>query len=235
MGISELFFPKQYKCIFCGCETGNYAICDKCNASLPYISEPICEKCGGHKSGAGDVCIECKDKNLYYEKCYCVFDYIDDVQSKIIAFKQGGYKHIGETFAYVINDKFQTIDNKIDIIIPIPISKERLKERGFNQSEVLCQELDTKLPISSNLLSRIRNTPHQTGLSKSNRLKNLEGCFEVTNKKAIKGKRILLIDDIYTTGSTLNECAKTLITCGASTVYGLCLARAKYKLDRVIA
>ena len=230
----DLFFPKQIKCMFCGRETKEFGICEECIKLLPYVPEPTCLKCGGRKTGEGDVCIECKDKTLNFERCYCVFEYKDMIQDKIISFKQAGYKYIGETFAWLISKKLQEVNLDLDLIIPVPISDERRKERGFNQSEVLCQEIDSTVPIMDNILSRTHDTPHQTGLSKSNRQRNLLGAFKVLDKSRIKGKTILLVDDIYTTGSTLNECSKTLLKGGAKKVYALCLARASYKLDKVI-
>ena len=88
--------------------------------------------------------------------------------------------------------------------------------------------------VNTTILVRHKDTPHQTGLSRENRLTNLSGAFEVTDKKLIRNKTILLVDDIYTTGSTLNECARTLKKAGASRVISLCLARTPIKLDRVL-
>ncbi|MBE5736254.1 MAG: ComF family protein [Clostridiales bacterium] len=233
MAIIDLFFPSHIKCIFCGEETKAIAICDKCYASLPFITAQKCLKCGGVVKGDGGVCIECKGRDLHYDRCYCLLSYTGIVQSKVITFKQAGYKHIGETFAHIMKLGLKEIEEPIDVIVPVPIHDTRRKERGFNQSEVLCTEIKD-VPIDTTLLIRSVNTPHQTGLSRENREKNLIGCFAVPDKKLVTGKSILLVDDIYTTGSTLSECARTLKKAGAKKVYAMCLARAPYKLDNIV-
>ena len=114
-----------------------------------------------------------------------------------------------------------------DVIIPVPLHATRLYERGFNQAEVLCEEISKKYErqYRNDLLFRIKDTPHQTGLNRDNRLLNLSNAFKITDIKKIKNKRILIIDDIFTTGSTLDEVAFTLLKAGAKSVSGLCLAR----------
>lgn len=234
MGIIDLFFPRQVKCMFCKSETGEFGICDKCLEILPMIEEPSCNKCGGRLIGDGSVCIECKGRKLDYDRCFCVLSYEEDVKQKIISFKQNGIKHIGETFAWLIERKFNELNLNVDMIIPVPINDNRLKERGFNQSEILAGELVSTGKVNTNIIFRIIDTPHQTGLSRENREINLKDCFKVKDKKSVKGKIILLIDDIYTTGSTLSECARTLRKAGATKVYALCLARTPVESARVL-
>ena len=233
MDIIDLFFPRQVKCIFCGRETKEYGICEDCYDHLPFVEPPYCVKCGGHVIGKGHVCVECKKKETEIDSCYSVLYDIDDVAKKIVSFKQSGAKYLGESFAYLIEDKFKQINERIDMIIPVPISERRLKERGYNQSEILCNELPKDL-VKTDVFARIEDTPHQTGLGRSNRLSNLKGAFKVLDKKSIKGNVVLILDDIYTTGSTLNECARTLKSAGAKKVIGLTLARAKPKMEKVL-
>ena len=230
----DLFFPRQVKCMFCGSETKVFGVCDACYKSLPFIKDPACSKCGGSLNTLGSVCVECKNKNSYLDRCYAVFEYTKDIQAKVISFKQGGVKHIGETFAYCIQEKFNNIEEKINLIIPVPISNERRKVRGYNQSEILCNELMDTNKVRLDILVRPSDTPHQTGLDRKHRLKNLKDAFQVIDKSKVVCKTILLVDDIYTTGSTLNECARTLKLAGASRVIGLVLARASYKTDKLL-
>lgn len=229
----DLFFPRQVKCIFCNRETSKFGICNICYEQLPFITSPTCAICGGSCKGKTHVCLECKGRKFSFEKCYCALDYRDEVQQKIISFKQGGVLHIGEAFAFIIEELFKNIQEEIDIIIPVPINEARLKERGFNQSEVLCANLDHTQKVDKGILKRTKDTPHQTGLGRQNREDNLEGAFNVEDKQKIKGKTILLVDDIYTTGSTLNECAKTLRKYKPKKIIAMCLARAPIKIDRI--
>ena len=236
MSIIDMLFPSQVKCLNCGVETSKLAICDKCIKNLTIIPPPTCAICGGEISGKGKVCIECKGREFAFTRNYSIFVYADMVRKMIIDFKQNGHKAIGEMFAYFIEDKCDDIlvKNNIDIIIPVPISEERLKERKFNQSEVLCSRLLLTNKVDVNALIRVKPTPHQTGLSRSNREENLKDAFVVANKKNIKGKTVLLVDDIYTTGSTLNACSKILKNSGANEVITLTLARVPVKKERVL-
>jgi len=236
MSVLDLFFPRGVKCIFCGCETKVFGICDDCYNNLPIIDSYTCYKCGGRVLKNNKVCIECKNVNFDYDRCFAVLSYENDVQSKILSFKQSGYKYIGYAFAKLIADKYKdcSLDKVVDIIVPMPINDIRLKERGFNQSQVLCEDLLDTGKVSFDLIKRIKDTPHQTGLSRENRKRNLKGCFEVVDKKKVKDKTILIVDDIYTTGSTIDECAKTIKKAGASCVYAICLARAPIKKDNII-
>ena len=235
MSIIDLIFPTNFKCINCGAETDRLAMCDDCVKYLTFVPSPHCAICGGELSGKGKVCVECKGREFKFDKNYSIFLYDDIVRNKIIDFKQNRHKAIGEMFAYFVEDKCNEIfaNHNIDIIIPVPISDERLKERRFNQSEVLCSRLP-KDKLMTDILKRIKPTPHQTGLSRVNREDNLKSAFEVTNKKIIKGKTILLVDDIYTTGSTLNACSSELVSAGAKKIIALTLARVPVRKDRIL-
>lgn len=222
--ILELFFPKDCKCVFCGRETRRYGICEECYSHLPFVIGKVCSVCGASNPSRSSVCIECKGRDFAFKRNISILDYDGEVRRKIVSFKQEGNKYIGRAFAWLVANKINELDLDMDFIIPMPISDERLKERGFNQTEVLCELLDKDL-VRTDILVRVKNTPHQTGLSRENRETNLKSAFKVLDKKVVKGKKILLIDDIYTTGSTLNESAETLLKAGASEVYTLTLAR----------
>ncbi len=236
MGVVDLLFPRQVKCVNCGDEVDRFGICDKCVKLLTLIPSPTCEICGGENSGKGKVCIECKGRHFEFVKNYSLFSYIADVRSKIISFKQNSNKAIGEMFAYFIADRYDRIiaEHNIDIVIPVPISVDRLKSRKFNQSEVLCSQISERDKVNNSILVRVKDTPHQTGLSRLNREENLKNSFKVMDKKIVKGKSILIVDDIYTTGATLNACARSLKDAGAKEIFALTLARAPIKRDKVL-
>jgi ComF family protein len=116
---------------------------------------------------------------------------------------------------------------KFDIILPVPLHRNRLRERGFNQSELLAKNLarSTNMPIEPKALRRIKPTIAQAGLSRAKRFANLKAAFRVDKSSAVAGKKLLLIDDVFTTGSTLGECAKALLKAKAESVDALVLAR----------
>ena len=115
-----------------------------------------------------------------------------------------------------------------DIVLPVPLHPKRLKERGFNQSGLLAKEFSRMqgLPVSFDLLIRKNWTEPQTRLNRKERLENVKGAFSLCDASAVRGRRVLLIDDVFTTGTTLSECAKTLKKAGASEVHVLTVTRA---------
>ncbi|ESP62901.1 Competence protein F, phosphoribosyltransferase domain, protein YhgH [Smithella sp. ME-1] len=113
------------------------------------------------------------------------------------------------------------------LIIPVPLHIKRLRERGFNQSLILARAIGKKrqIPVNFSLLKRRKFTTTQTGSNRNERKQNIKGAFEVSDKNKIKGENVILIDDVYTTGATVNECAKTLIEAGVRKISALTLAR----------
>lgn len=225
MKILDLIFPQTIKCFVCGREVSVKGACDYCYTHLPWIKGNTCINCGGNVIGDGKVCEDCKKDKYYFLKNYSIFNYTGDLQKVVLSFKSGN-KYLGYYLSDIINDYVKKNKIHFDLIIPMPIHKNRVKSRGFNQSEILVENLKDKYTIEKDVILRIKDTPHQTGLSRENRKINLKSAFEVIDKEKIKDKTILLVDDIYTTGSTLNECSKTLFKNGAKEIVCLCLARA---------
>jgi ComF family protein len=144
-------------------------------------------------------------------------------------FKYGRSISLGDALGSFMADfSFPDFDQaEYSLLIPVPLHVKKLRQRGFNQSLLLARALGKKykLPVNFSLLKRSKFTLTQTGLHKNEREKNIKGAFIVTDKEKISGKKIILIDDVYTTGATINECAKTLIKAGAEKVAALTLAR----------
>ncbi len=169
---------------------------------------------------------------------YSLFNYKDTlVQQALWELKYRGNRHIARLFASIIYDELlEKLSDMIlfddfrnPVIIPLPLSHERLRERGWNQSEMIARELKNidkskNFTVRTDILKKIRHTPAQTKLSKEKRLKNLKGCFNVSRPEAIKQKNIILLDDVTTTGSTLEEAARTLLKAGAKKVIGITVA-----------
>ena len=132
---------------------------------------------------------------------------------------------LGRLMSDFINNELS--DKRFDTIIPVPLHSIRLRERGFNQAEILAKRIakHTNHPVCTDALKRIKPTKTQTGLSKTKRFTNLSGAFKITKEDSIREKKILLIDDVFTTGSTINEAAKTLLRAKPKSVEALVLAR----------
>lgn len=216
-------------------------LCTECLNNFSPIDSPICSRCGKpFKTRAGDdhECEDCIRISRHFNKARAagVFD-----QSLMHLIHQLKYKDkihlakpLGRLLRSALHRFWDTAD--IDLIIPVPLHRKRLQHRRFNQTYLLikqwqknntpCNHGAASLEIDKTILTRERHTKPQTGLSRKERIKNIKNAFRVTNPKKVNGKRILVVDDVYTTGATTNECARVLLKHGAKRVDVLTLARA---------
>lgn len=215
----DLFFPS-----FCvGCHEEGNLLCRKCQKQIITVQATICPECS-KLSDTGRYCERCrKDKALrgiivatYYEE--------GPIKEMIHNFK---YNHALELKKVLSNLLAQAVNQKkFDLITFAPLHRRRLAERGFNQAEILAEETSMKLKLPCvETLIKTKSTKRQVGLTGGARRQNLDRVFKIKKGIDITKKKILIIDDITTTGTTLNECAKVLKTAGAKEVWGLVVAR----------
>ena len=216
-------------------------LCSACLERYAPVESPICIRCGMmFKSREGDdhLCGDCIKEPKRFKIARAPGIYDRTLKKAIHCLKYRGKIQMARPFGMLLFAafiRFWDIKN-IDLIIPVPLHTKRLKERGFNQSYLLVRnwkQLAAKLSIEMsdiaverNVLVRSRWTEPQTGLGRKKRMKNIKNAFKVNDCSRIAGKRILLVDDVLTTGATVNECAKTLLSDGAKRVDVLTLARA---------
>ncbi|MFC2158920.1 ComF family protein [Acidobacteriota bacterium] len=153
------------------------------------------------------------------------------LKDMILLFKYRGYKCLGHNlaqFTYRFLGKEESLWEGIDLILPVPLHRKKQGKRGFNQSLVLARFLGVQknIPCDQKILKKVRQSPPQTSLEAEDRLRNLKDVFTVRRPDRISGKRVLLIDDVFTTGATLNECARMLLETGALEVRALTVAQA---------
>jgi ComF family protein len=226
--ILNTLFPKF--CLFCQKEE-NY-LCSDCQALLEISENFYCLCLKPLRLPKPGKCKNCSDKKI--NGLYFALPYQNKLVQKLIHdFKYEPFiKELKENLALLLKN-YLTLNNlKINqfsnfVIIPVPLDKKRLRWRGFNQAEEIAKELNKflKLPLFNDVLLKTKRTIPQVNLSAEEREKNLERAFSVSLPEKIKDKDILLIDDVYTTGSTLNEAAKTLKEAGAKSVWGMVIAR----------
>ena len=178
-------------------------------------NEFLCGKCEKMlKNQSKFEIIENKYNSNFYDNHLYIFQYQGIIRKTILDYKFNEKAYLYKTFVnFLLKDKkFFNILKTYDTIIPVPISKNRKKQRGYNQCLLLSKEISKILQIenNNNCLYKKKDIIPQSTLNKEEREKNIKGAYELKNIETIKNKRILLIDDIYTTGSTLNECAKIL-------------------------
>ena len=185
------------------------------------------------------VCQSCAERPPSYTRAWTLYPYLPPLQDAICLFKYRGKVALASSLARLMIDRLPPLDS-LDLIIPVPLHAQRLREREFNQSLLLADRVARHLdiPVSATNLIRIAPALAQTTLSRKGRLKNLRGAFALHHPESITGKRILLIDDVFTTGTTVNECAKTLRKGGSGDVFVLTLGRtmdAGTVPDRILA
>lgn len=220
-----ILFPQT--CCFCGKVCRNN-ICEECKKKITYIQEPICKKCGKPiRYEEKEYCGDCAGKKKYYEQGKSVWLHKDNVCWSIYQFKYHNRRIYGKFYAeelFRLYGKWIK-DKKIDVIIPVPLHRRRRRKRGYNQAEIVAKHLGKMIgiPVDTRSVLRIYNTKPQKELSHNERKKNLEHAFRVT-KHWDRKKNVLLIDDIYTTGNTIDAVAKKLKENGAHKVWFLTIS-----------
>lgn len=208
-------------------------LCRNCWDRIVPLTGPSCSRCDqpfvspAATSWTPDhQCQNCLERPPAYQRAWTLFPYLPPLQDAICAFKYRGKvslaKPLGALMAHALPAELD-----IDFIVPVPLHPARLRGREFNQSLLLADQLSRQLkkPVSASHLIRAQATEPQTTLTRQERLRNLRQAFSVKQPDSFAGRRILLVDDVFTTGTTLNECAKVLLKAGAQSVFALTLAR----------
>ncbi len=225
----DLLFPPACG----GCGKLGTRWCDDCNSQMIFLPQPICDICGEPAIQKG-ICERCKKQNPGYEMLRSCFVYTEPVRTALLKMKYHQQLGLGEVLSSYMAIYLQKCEWELDCIIPIPLSEQRFKERGYNQVNVIAHPLSLMIgwKYLPGALKRIRHTTSQVGLSGGERRKNVQGAFQA-NPKLAAGKNILLIDDIATTGATIEAASIALRAAGAKNVRALTFARAipKYGYD----
>lgn len=218
----NLLFP--HRCIGCGRE--GELICSSCLINLPRIMPPVCPRCGRPQS-SNILCPECVKRQSYIDGIRSPYRFEGLIRQAIHQFKYRNMRSLATPLAQLMNNYLKTYPIPGDILIPVPIHKKRSRERGYNQSLLLARKLGKliNLPVIENcLIRRIQSPPQARSASAEERHRNVADAF-ICNDSGLKGKQVLLIDDVTTSGATLDACARALKAAGASSVWGLTLAR----------
>jgi len=204
-------------------------ICPSCRRKILPIGDNFCRKCGKALQIATDFCVDCQGNDtLYYDSIKAAGIYHGVLRETIHAFKYERRSCLGVDLGDIMLSSFHQHYslNSLDQLVPVPLHKKQYRQRQYNQSEVLARNLSraTGIPVAADTLARIRETRPQFTLNKQERASNIRNSFQVKNRAWLQGAKVLVIDDICTTGSTINECARILKQSGAKEVHGLVLA-----------
>lgn len=222
-----ILFPKT--CPICDKALGHGEdICGECVRKIHFIGEPRCKKCGKQLSDVRtEYCPDCSRNSHVYKTGIAAFLYDDLISKSIYRFKYHNRRSYAEYYGKAISKQYGTIIKRwnADVIIPVPIHEKKRIRRGYNQAELISRSLGRELHMEtdSSYLVRMANTKPQKEMNKAERKKNLENAFKLTGN-VVKYNKIILVDDIYTTGSTIDECARTLMAGGAREIYFVSLS-----------
>jgi ComF family protein len=220
--ITDFFFPRR--CVGCG-KIGDL-LCPGCSQKLPRLLPPFCQKCGKPES-SGILCPACWGQQTDIDGIRSVFRFEGTVRRAVHEFKYRNLKSIAVCLAALMADYLR--DNPIEgnVLIPVPLHPRRLRERGYNQSSLLAEKLGklTALPVIEGYLCRLKDSlPQARTKNVEERRKNVEKAFSCQPGK-LPEKTVILIDDVCTSGATLESCAAALKAAGAVSVWGFTLAR----------
>ncbi len=203
-------------------------ICAECEEEFSYVQEPYCLCCGKEiAQEEKEYCATCQGKTFAFDSCVALMSYDQLAADSLAKFKYGARPEYANFYARALIERRGDDLRRMNpqLIVPVPVHASRLRERGYNQAQVLAEGLGKGLgiPVRDDILIRTRKTIAQKELGAASREKNLSQAIEVT--MPLTGvKRVLVVDDIYTTGSTMQVCAKALRKAGVQTVYGCVVA-----------
>ncbi len=230
-GLVSLFYPSA--CVACAAAIGDGAdLCPSCQGKAPRVRPPFCAKCS--QPFAGDIsgpftCENCAGRVLHFDAAVAAYRSRGVVREVMHDFKYSRKIHLQRLLGRWLSETLEDprlAGRRFDCIVPVPLHPARQRERGFNQAQLLATELQRSagLPLDD-LLQRIRYTTTQTQFDRQERMENLRGAFRLRRGRDVQGWRMLLVDDVLTTGSTLSECAEILKNAGALTVHAATVAR----------
>lgn len=198
-------------------------ICERCEQELIPISEPRCFKCGKPVSAAEEYCRDCLENRHVFDRGRGIFVYDERMRRSLVRYKYYGCREYGDFYsrAMCLYARKELALWKPDLIVPVPIHKSKERLRGFNQAAYLAEKISrfTGIPADSALVQKVRKTKSQKKLTARQRQENLRKAFRVERK--LTGLKILIVDDVYTTGSTMDAMARCLREKGAKNVYFL--------------
>ncbi|WMI80827.1 ComF family protein [Anaerotignum sp. MB30-C6] len=226
-GFLNVLYPPY--CVICGAllPMGEWekGLCSSCGGKIPFLTGNRCKFCG-RQLEIGEVCHSCLEHRPVFARGVSAFDY-EVLRDGIARFKFHGVKGDGKVFGRLMAEFILLYHEgwikEIDFMTEVPLHRQKEKERGFNQADILCKSIShhTGIVYEKNILTRTKATTPQSKLSAKERHENLKNVFVA---KDCADKRILLVDDIFTTGATLNECSRALFRSGAKTVSIFCLS-----------
>jgi len=231
--VLDFFLPRL--CLFCGgvvAEEAEAAVCPDCERTIEWVESPVCPCCGlifPNREGEDRLCGPCQTDPPPFSRARAAAVYEGPVAKSVTRFKfsrQMAYLPVMQHWLQV--PRCAELAADADLLVPVPLHPRRLRRRGFNQALLLARAFP-EAEVRLETLARVRHTVPQVGLNPKERRENVHQAFAVPRPEEVKGKKVLLVDDLYTTGATVRECARVLRRAGASRVEVLTVARVKHE------
>jgi len=228
--VLDFIYPQRCPVCQTALSSGRELMCQNCMFKFrekKRLLGPYCPSCKRQLPSLSDGC-ECEESDQALEAVFSLGVYDEETEALIENFKYRRKRRLGAFLSELLSEGL--LDSAklpgADFIVAVPLHKRKLRERGFNQSKIIASQLSEKLgiPVLPDSVIRKRNTRSQTGLSREERRKNVKDAFKLTGKVDLEGRRLLLVDDVLTTGATVSECARTLKSAGAERIWGVTLA-----------
>ena len=226
--ISELFYPSGIKCVICGDDLpkeSRYQVCKRCELSY---NTKFCQRCGRAMKNMATYCDRCQNEAVDFDIARAPFVYTGDVKKLVYRLKYGGAKYLAEVLAQFMADTYFEAQFSADVVTCVPLHPKRQKRRGYNQAKEIAVAFSeiTEVPYVDTL-ARIKATTNLARLNKKERAKEIEGAYALLENANVKGKNIVLIDDVFTSGATTGECCKALKKAKCGKIFVLTFATAK--------
>ncbi len=217
----------------CVCESyleeDEHVVCKGCWGGMELIDRGFCRRCGAPLAESVSPCQWCQKREFNFSGVRILSIFVGKTQDIIHQFKYSGKKSIGRRLGGMLAELLRDDDRmiKADMIVPVPLHRSRKRERGYNQSQIIAQSLGDalKIEVREDILTRWKWTKVQTKLDPIQRIENVDGAFRVVKAEDLKDKKVVLVDDVLTTGATANSCANTLTEGGAKSVFVAVAAR----------
>ncbi len=234
--VKDALYPENITCDLCGEELvaeTRYRLCAKCIEKMEFVGDHICLNCGVTIDNEATYCDRCQNNESVFKLNRSPLIYDGKAREMIHALKFANKKYLVHTLGAMMVDTYIKHNMQGEIIVPVPMSESEKKKRGFNQAELLAYEIGARLniPVLPALI-KVKDTSAQKQLTGRERAENLKGVFEVVYPQ-VKDRKILLVDDIFTTGATANECTKALLKakCKEVSVLTSCVTKLKPLLE----
>lgn len=220
-------------CAACGKELTAHirgGLCPDCVKSAGKAETDICAKCGRALANEAEFCDTCIKRERAFDRARSCFVYEGESKRFVLKLKFGGARYLAAFIAEAMTDRYLDCGFDCDCMVAVPLSAKRKRLRGYNQSQLIAEELSAqlKIPLIDGALVKVRDNKMQAKLNMEEREKNVRGVYEVVDASAFKGKRVLVVDDVMTTGATLGEVARVLYKAKARSVEALTYASTRY-------